>query len=264
MRTHVFCWLSAALTCVIAIGCSSSSSNANNNGGSSNQTPSLPTNGGSDNVPTTSAGGTASNNPAAGTGGRTGPHGIAPPATGQIGDPCLPVDELAPNFSGFERAEFMFEESLVKPAGCTDITQCGVLQRPAESSCVEGACLVNHFQGRTSCPYGQTQYDPDAGQNGCLLPGTTLPVKVAVQAQLVARRANDTVYCSCICADSNGQTAGGSYCTCPAGFECTPVSSLAVGTTGWNASFCIKSGTVYKSGTVLEATCDRTLANCGS
>ena len=60
----------------------------------------------------------------------------APEASG-VGDPCIPPDEAAPVFGGFSVAE----EHIV----AADF-----------AACHTGICLVNHFQGRVSCPEGQS------------------------------------------------------------------------------------------------------------
>src|ERR1700722_7580799 len=52
-----------------------------------------------------------------------------------VGDPCVPEQEYVANFAGFSEGE-------------TNI----------ESDSFQGqirGCLVNHFRGRVSCPYGQ-------------------------------------------------------------------------------------------------------------
>src|SRR4051812_33322949 len=59
--------------------------------------------------------------------------------TGGIGDPCTPEDEYDTQFPGFK-----------------------VQQENIESrsfQCATRICLVNHFQGRVSCPRGQTLTD---------------------------------------------------------------------------------------------------------
>src|SRR5258706_15960238 len=56
--------------------------------------------------------------------------------SGGIGDPCVPEDEYQRYFSGYELNEVDFETRSFQ--------------------CETRVCLVNHFQGRASCPYGQT------------------------------------------------------------------------------------------------------------
>jgi hypothetical protein len=55
--------------------------------------------------------------------------------SGGVGDPCTPEDEYNPQFSGFKLTEENIESRSFQ--------------------CQTRICLVNHFQGRTSCPLGQ-------------------------------------------------------------------------------------------------------------
>ena len=150
--------------------------------------------------------------------------------SGGIGDPCTPEDEYQQFFSGYESTEVNIESKSFQ--------------------CETRLCLVNHFNGRVSCPYGQTDMQaaqatgPDEGQL-CHIPGTSTAatrIKVAVNKQFTKRRAADSVYCSCRCggADSNAR-----YCKCPTGFQCTkllePITRL--GSPELAGSYCIKNGT---------------------
>src|SRR5450432_3088449 len=54
---------------------------------------------------------------------------------GGVGDPCTPEDEYTTDFSGFDSKEVNVESKSFQ--------------------CVTRVCLVNHFQGRVSCKYGQ-------------------------------------------------------------------------------------------------------------
>ena len=81
-----------------------------------------------------------------------------------IGDPCTPDEEYVSNFAGFDIGEVNVESKSFQ--------------------CRTRLCLANHFQGRVSCPYGQdssgaapmgiSMTDPNA--NGCVVPGTTIPI----------------------------------------------------------------------------------------
>jgi hypothetical protein len=139
-----------------------------------------------------------------------------------VGNRCVPSDERQEYFSGFEVTET-------------------VVDVPAEG-CETNLCLVNHFQGRTTCPYGQTELqarDPSTAPEEllCHLPGSSERVKVAVPRQFTGRRGPDTVYCSCQC---GGPDPNGSYCACPSGFQCAKlVGSYA---------YCIKNGTEFNIG----------------
>jgi len=55
--------------------------------------------------------------------------------SGGVGDPCTPEDEYNPQFSGFAMTEEHIESRSFQ--------------------CRTRICLVNHFQGRVSCPLGQ-------------------------------------------------------------------------------------------------------------
>src|SRR5262245_62489681 len=113
--------------------------------------------------------------------------------SGGIGDPCTPEDEYQQYFSGYE------------------VTEVNIESRSFQ--CETRLCLVNHFQGRVSCPYGQSV---TGGQGArCYIPGTSSPdsvVTVDVKPQDTKRRASDAVYCSCRC---DGPDPQARYCQCP-------------------------------------------------
>jgi hypothetical protein len=54
---------------------------------------------------------------------------------GGVGDPCVPEDEYRQDFNGYAMAEVNVESKSFQ--------------------CETRVCIVNHFQGRVSCPYGQ-------------------------------------------------------------------------------------------------------------
>ncbi|WP_437491102.1 hypothetical protein WME75_14970 [Sorangium sp. So ce1014] len=60
--------------------------------------------------------------------------------SGGVGDPCLPEDEYDPQFAGFKVTEENIESRSFQ--------------------CQTRICLVNHFQGRVSCPMGQEAPEP--------------------------------------------------------------------------------------------------------
>ena len=68
-----------------------------------------------------------------------GALGVLPLAcqSGGVGDPCTPEDEYNTLFPGFKVAEENIESRSFQ--------------------CSTRICLVNHFQGRVSCPYGQAE-----------------------------------------------------------------------------------------------------------
>jgi hypothetical protein len=59
--------------------------------------------------------------------------------SGGVGDPCTPDEEYGAGFNGFDLAEGYIESR--------------------SFSCTTRICLVNHFQGRVSCPLGQSAND---------------------------------------------------------------------------------------------------------
>jgi len=84
--------------------------------------------------------------------------------SGGVGDPCTPEDEYDPGFAGFKVTEENIESRSFQ--------------------CQTRICLVNHFQGRASCPAGQTAptyCDPSAaapcaeGSGSCVESSTFAP-----------------------------------------------------------------------------------------
>jgi len=182
-----------------------------------------------------------------------------------VGDPCTPEQEYDPSFLGFNEKEVNVESKSFQ--------------------CRTRICLVNHFRGRASCPYGQsTDGNAPAGAKGaCTVPGTVEPItglidatrpdsfrdprkKKLVERQCVDRAADKAVYCSCRCADINGdQPSDQTFCKCPDGFACTPlVTSIGKGNEGLTGSYCIKDATEYKADTACnQGDCDPVAKKCG-
>src|SRR5579862_2548471 len=72
-----------------------------------------------------------------------------------VGDPCIPEAEYNQSFTGFSVDEVNTESESFQ--------------------CLTRLCLVNHFQGRVTCPYGQgADGSPPMGgqQCGTILPGS--------------------------------------------------------------------------------------------
>jgi hypothetical protein len=205
-----------------------------------------------------------------------------------IGDPCTPEAEYSQAFLGFQISEVNIETKSFQ--------------------CQTRLCLANHFQGRVTCPYGQLSTgapiapattccsaqaiaggfcpgDDNGGLGqGCCTPigrpvngiDTTLSppgfdsatVGATVSPQCADRTAAKAVYCSCRCADVDGQQGGGfNYCTCPSGFACTQlVSSIGSSEQGLTGAYCIKSGTEFDAtkNTAECVTCDPSAGNCGA
>jgi hypothetical protein len=154
--------------------------------------------------------------------------------SGGIGDPCTPEDEYQQYFSGYA------------------ITEVNIESRSFQ--CETRLCLVNHFQGRVTCPYGQLEgqgADPPvpAAQEFqlCHIPGTTGAqnrVKVAVNRQFTNRVPTNAVYCSCRC---NGPDSSARYCKCPTGFQCVELlnSIDRLGSKELAGSYCVKDNTAF-------------------
>ena len=119
--------------------------------------------------------------------------------------------------------------------------------------CETRVCIVNHFQGRVSCPYGQsgTEISSNTFAHGqCYVPAST-QVTVPVEPQLLARRADNTVYCSCRC---EGADKTAKYCSCPSGYTCTAlVPDLGLGKANLAGKYCLKNGTEWDG--KIGATC---------
>jgi hypothetical protein len=169
---------------------------------------------------------------------------------GGVGDPCTPEDEYLQDFSGFDADEVNVESRSFQ--------------------CETRLCLVNHFKGRVSCPYGQNDpNDPNAElRDGreCFIPGSDFPedrIQVAVEPQDTTRRPNDAVYCSCRCANIDGSKDDGArYCECPSGYDCEKLIdfNLAGGQAQLTGFYCIKQGSQYRR--FEGPDCDPVLANC--
>jgi hypothetical protein len=167
--------------------------------------------------------------------------------SGGIGDPCTPEDEYQPAFSGYKDTEVNVESRSFQ--------------------CETRLCLVNHFRGRVSCPYGQTDEEIAKGdsQQRCHIPGTSDKdnlITAKVEPQCGNRRAADTVYCSCRCA---GPDPNARYCECPKGYECKELlRDIGLGSKELAGSYCIKENTEYPSKNFLcNNQCDPSKAGTG-
>lgn len=186
-----------------------------------------------------------------------------------VGDPCIPEAEYASDFLGFDIGEVNVESKSFQ--------------------CQTRLCLVNHFRGRVSCPYGQAatadradlgsspstfQCDgkhgaPDAQNTQCCIPGVDQPVisdadqgsampsKSEVQKNCADRNAHDAVYCSCRCANIDGKTDdGANYCSCPDGFECDQlVQPIGTANALLTGAYCVRKNTGYTP-TSCQRDCD--------
>jgi hypothetical protein len=148
-----------------------------------------------------------------------------------VGDPCVPEEEYASGFPGFGIEEVGVETQSVQ--------------------CMTRLCLVNHFQGRVSCPGGQTQTDLalDGSVAGrCRAPGSgdaQSAVSVPVAAWDIDRPPDRAVYCSCRC---DGPDRAAHYCECPEGYECTElIPDMGLGATQLPGSYCVREGTAFEA-----------------
>jgi len=180
-------------------------------------------------------------------------------STQGVGDPCRPEREYDATFNGFDVAEVNVESKSYQ--------------------CQTRLCLVNHFQGRVTCPFGQAKDGtaPEGIDKPCVLPGTVdskitgspdPAIGALVNPNLVDRLPEKAVYCSCRCANADGSTDdGANYCECPDGFTCEQlVASIGnVSSEQLAGGYCIKSGTKYNTASPSsQTTCSATnKADCG-
>ncbi len=160
---------------------------------------------------------------------------------GGVGDPCVPESEYASDFNGFDPREVYVESRSFQ--------------------CETRLCLINHFQGRVSCPYGQQEEDlglPGDAPSRCRIPGTQGEhpedqITVPVRAWNTERSAKQTVYCSCRC---DGPDPDARYCECPDGYTCTSlVPKMGLPSEQLVGSYCIKRGTEYDEADALQPNC---------
>ncbi len=155
-------------------------------------------------------------------------------SAGALGQVCVPDRELDPTFPFFWNAAVEFDSS----------------------RCASGVCLLNHFHGRVSCPYGQSE-----GETACFVPGTSTPVEVAVDPNLVERPRELAATCSCRCAGPGP----GPFCECPSGMQCEPMFD-AVGLPDedrYVGSYCVMPGSVYDPLAPFGSYCSRDGYDCG-
>ena len=159
---------------------------------------------------------------------------------GGVGDPCTPEDEYTPDFPGYNAKEVNVESKSFQ--------------------CETRVCLVNHFQGRVSCKYGQ---ETGSMAGGCTVPGKKRePITVKVDPQFVKRSADRAVYCSCRC---DGEDKNARYCKCPSGYACQHlVDDVHLGGAQLAGSYCVRDGTQYNAQSDLVTSCNAALGNCGA
>ena len=156
-----------------------------------------------------------------------------------LGEVCVPSDEYSPTWSSF---------------GVTEINV-----ETGSPACQSGVCLINHFQGRVTCPYGQSE-EQALSDPACFVPGNYEPVQVPVEPQLQGRQAEASSICSCRC-DGPGP---GPFCECPESMSCEPVFQDFGfdGQVDVAGSYCIPKGTEFDSTQLGGPVCDWSLENC--
>jgi hypothetical protein len=174
----------------------------------------------------------------------TSPLAGADAGTVMVGSPCDPDQQSDPSFQGFDTSEISVETLPNAPSGAP-------------------VCLIDHFNGLVSCPYGQdaSGAGPDGGA-GCETPGG-VPVTVTVLPQCADRPPASTVFWSCRCANVDGGTGDDTYCVCPSGSSCTP-SLASIGTTDENivGSYCVPPAAIYAPATACTVKCNPTAHPC--
>jgi hypothetical protein len=187
-----------------------------------------------------------------------GAMGILPLAcqSGGVGDPCTPEDEYNTEFPGFKVTEENIESRSFQ--------------------CQTRICLVNHFQGRVSCPAGQP---PPKGCNGpndttscsgsekCVLSETYAPACTpctagdptcldTCQAAGFKEACNGTFgYCGCTTADNHASSSNASVTfQCESATGCTTagcpnvLNSYVCHKPAGTESFCQTAGDTVATG----------------
>jgi hypothetical protein len=161
---------------------------------------------------------------------------LADGGTVVVGTPCAPVLEESATFGGSAPQDVEVETVAAMTSGAA-------------------VCLAFHFQGRVTCPYGQSADGGSPDGKGCETPDGQ-PVTSAVQPQCVNRTAAVAVTWSCRCANVDGQTDDGPYCNCPMGTTCAQ-AVLALGSmpSVLSGAYCVPTGSVASADT-CSAECD--------
>jgi hypothetical protein len=163
-----------------------------------------------------------------------------------IGAPCVPAEEYDFTYAG------------------GDVDEVGA--QPDDTACNGGVCIIDHFQGRTSCPYGQSAdgAPPDGAMSGCMLPDSSTPVQGAVAPWCSNRPPSEVVTCSCRCEDlDGGSDDSGAFCVCPSGYSCTQlIASFGASSGDLAGGYCIKTGSAVGPDAGACIACDPTTTPC--
>jgi hypothetical protein len=165
---------------------------------------------------------------------------------GPVGTQCVPSTEDVATFDGFE----VHEVNVVGPS--------------SGSASGGTVCVVDHFQGRVTCPYGQdAQGHAPAGASPCSTPDGPAVVG-AVHPWCTDRPASKVVTWSCRCANAQGDTNDGyPYCVCPASTTCTQlVPSVGAAEDDFSGAYCVPNGTQYDPAASCLVSCDPTAHPC--
>jgi hypothetical protein len=176
-----------------------------------------------------------------------------------VGEACSDVlpDELQPRFSNYGVDELNVD--------------CGASECRTS---VGPFCMTYHFQGRVTCPYGQTESQlasfPATDPGRCRLPRadgtmTTEPVEVTVAPQLAERRPEKTIFYTCVCA---GTDSTREYCTCPAAMHCETLSEGFLATERGITGLCVRDHAAYEPSSTPLLECSTSsldaLTDCGN
>lgn len=154
---------------------------------------------------------------------------------GALGAACIPSDEYSPEFRGFS-----YKQISLAP----------------NNQCDSNLCLVNKFQGRVTCPFGQISN----GDGECLTADGASTVEPEVSPQLAERRPENSVYCSCRC---DGPDPDAEYCACGEGFECAELVPASVpGQEDKVGSYCVVAGSNPNPEAIKVPPCDAD--SCGT
>jgi hypothetical protein len=162
-----------------------------------------------------------------------------------IGTPCLPSQESSATFDGFSNEEVSLNFSSTTRSG-------------------EPMCVVDHFRGLVTCPYGQSATgQPPAGASACTATGGQLVVGM-VEPQCVDRPASEVVVWSCRCANFQNQTDDGyTYCTCPSNTVCTQIASpLGASEDDFSGAYCVLPAALFDGGATCAVACSPMTAAC--
>jgi hypothetical protein len=185
--------------------------------------------------------------------------GDEPPsdAESNIGKPCLLEAEKHTNFDAFRADEVNL---YCDAAGCWES--------------VGPFCMSYYFQGRATCPYGQSEESiaslPATDPARCRVPSddgtiTAEPVTLAVAPQLVDRRAENTVFFTCACA---GTDANREYCACPAAMHCDTSFAGKLSFQPDITGLCVRDDAVYEPASASMVECsmssDDPATDCGN